>query len=382
MRAYEYKLRPNQKQSKELDRLLWETKNLYNNGLEQLINHYKKTGKHLNRYAHDRMWNKETCPQLPAVLVDTTIARLHQSFANFFRGIREGKRVGFPRFKSINRWSSFAFRDYKSGGKIVDGKWRLNPKNKIKVILHRQFEGNPKFTRLVKRADGYYVQIVCEVAKVEPKKLDLNKSVGLDLGLRYFVADSNGETIKAPQFFRKSEYKLAKQQRQLSKKKKGGENRGKARKLVAKTHLTISRQRKDFLHKTAFKYAKENDLVCMEKLSVNSMVKNRHLAKSISDAGWIMFQNLLADKLEKLGKKLILVNPYYTSQICSQCGAIVKKSLSQRTHYCSECLFVSDRDINAGKNILARGLGSVRAFGEDNSMECPVNQEAHGFIRG
>lgn len=380
MRTFEYKLRPNKQQTQELDRLLWETKCLYNNGLEQLINHYKETGKHLNRYTHDRMWNKETCPQLPAVLVDTTILRLHISFANFFRGIKTGEKIGFPRFKSIHRWNSFSFRDSKSGGRIVEDRWYLNPKNKIKVVLHRPIEGIVKFTRLVRRADGYYVQAVCETETVKEKQLDKNKSVGIDLGLRYFVADSNGEKIKAPKFFRKAEYKLAKQQRQLSKKKKGGVNRGKVRKLVAKTHLTISRQRKDFLHKLAYKYANNNDIVCMEALNIKGMVKNRHLAKSISDASWSMFQSLLSDKLEKLGKKLVLVNPAYTSQICSQCGAIVQKSLSQRTHYCPECLFVEDRDVNAGKNILRLGL--VQSFGEDYSIERPTNQEAHGFIHG
>ena len=380
MRTYEYKIKPNKTQIKELDRLLWETKCLYNTALEQLISHHKETGKHLNRFTHDRMWNKETCPQLPAVLVDTTILRLHQSFANFFRGIKEGRKIGFPRFQSYKRWSSFDFRDYKSGGRLVEDRWHLNPKTKIKVILHRPFEGNPKFTRLVRRADGYYVQVVCETATVPQKELDKNKAVGLDLGLRYFVADSNGEKIKAPQFFRKSEYKLAKQQRQLSKKKKGGTNRGKIRKLVAKTHLTISRQRKDFLHKTAYRYAENNDIVCMENLNVSGMVRNRHLALSISDAGWSTFQFLLSDKLEKLGKKMILVNPAYTSQICSQCGAIVKKSLSQRTHYCPECLYVEDRDVNAGKNILRTGL--VQSFGEDTAIAGLMTQEAHGFIRG
>ena len=223
--------------------------------------------------------------------------------------------------------------------------------------------------------------MVCETPTIKERKdLDKDKAVGLDLGLKYFVADSKGEKIKAPQYFRKSEYKLVKQQRQLSKKKKGGANRGKARKLVAKTHLTISRQRKDFLHKLAYKYAQSNDIVCMENLNVSGMVRNRHLAKSISDASWSIFQALLSDKLEKLGKKLVLVNPAYTSQICSQCGAIVRKSLSQRTHYCSECLYTEDRDVNAGKNILR--LGMETSLGESASLKDSMNHEAHGFIRG
>jgi len=373
MRTYDYKLKPTKGQTKELERLFWETKCLYNTALKQLINHYKKTGKHLNRFTHDRMWNKETCPQLPAVLVDTTIVRLHQSFANFFRGLKQGKKIGFPRFQSYKRWSSFSFRDCKSGGRVVDDRFHLNPKNKIKVVLHRPIIGTPKFSRVVKRADGFYVQVVCDgIPKIKVKKT--NKQVGLDLGLRYFVADSNGNTIEAPKFFRKSQYKLARNQRQLSKKKKGGKNRNKARQIVAKNHLTIQRQRKDWLHKLSYKYANENDVVVVENLNVAGLVRNRHLALSISDASWATFIGMLEYKLETLSRTLIKVNPAYTSQICSQCGAIVKKSLSQRTHYCPECLYVDDRDCNAAKNILL--MGTERSFVETTSIEGSMKQEA------
>ena len=370
----EYKLKPTKEQIKEIERLFWETKCLYNIALAQLINHYKETGKHLNRFTHDRMWNKETCPQLPAVLVDTTILRLHQSFDNFFRGLKQGKKIGFPRFQSYKRWSSFAFRDYKSGGRLVDNRFHLNPKNKIKVILHRPLIGVPKFTRIVKRADGYYVQVVCDdIPKIKAEKT--NKQVGLDLGLKYFVADSDGNTVNAPKFFRKAEYKLVKVQRILSKRIKGSKRRNKARQIVAKNHLKIQRQRKDWLHKLSYKYANENDVVVMEDLNVSGMVRNHHLAKSISDASWQTFVGMLEYKLQKLSRILIKVNPAYTSQICSQCGAIVNKSLSQRTHYCPECLYVEDRDINASKVILRKGL--VQSFGEDTAIAGLMTREAH-----
>lgn len=373
MRTYEYKLKPNKEQEKELNRLLWETKCLYNLALEQLINHYKESGKHLNRFSHDRMWNKETCPQLPAVLVDTTIVRLHQSFANFFRGIKQGKKIGFPRFQSYKRWSSFSFRDYKSGGRIVDDRFHLNPKNKIKVILHRPIIGTPKYTRVVRRADGYYVQVICETENIKAEKT--GKQIGLDLGLKYFVADSNGEKIEAPKFFRKAQYKLARNQRQLSKKQKGGKNRHKARQMVSKNHLKIQRQRKDWLHKLSYKYANGNDVVVVENLNVAGMVRNHHLALSIQDASWNTFINMLEYKLQTLSRVLVKVHPAYTSQKCSNCGAIVKKSLSQRTHYCSECLFTDCRDVNAAKNILK--LASERGFGEDTAIAGLMTQEAH-----
>lgn len=372
MQTYEYKLKPNNTQTKELNRLLWETKCLYNTALEELITYYKTTGKHLNRFTQDKKYNKKTCPNLPAMLVDTTIARLHRSFANFFRGLKQGKKIGFPRFQSYNRWASFSFRDY-GQGKIKDGKWYISKTNGIKVILHRDFVGEPRFTRLVKRADGYYVQVVCETEIVKTEQT--NKQVGLDLGLKYFLADSDGNKVDSPKLFRKAQVKLAKNQRQLSKKKKGGSNRNKARRIVAKNHLKIVRQRKDWLHRLSYKYANENDVVVVEDLNVSGMVRNHHLALSISDASWSTFISMLEYKLETLSRTLIKVNPAYTSQRCSSCGAIVKKSLSQRTHYCPECLFVDCRDVNAAKNI--KSLGLVQAFGENSSVERSMNQEAH-----
>jgi len=371
IKTYEYKLKPNKEQIKLLETLLWETKCLYNNALQELIEYYEKTGRHLNRFAQDKNYNKQTYPNIPAKFVDTTLDRLHRSFANFFRGLKQGKKIGFPRFQSYRRWSSFAFNDY-TQGKIKDGKWYISKTNGIKVIQHREFSGIPKLTRLVKRADGYYVQIICEVESVKIKKT--NKQVGLDLGLKYFVADSNGNKIKAPKFFRKAQYKLARNQRQLSKKQKGGKNRNKARQIVAKNHLTIQRQRKDWLHKLSYKYANENDVVVVENLNVAGMVRNHHLALSISDASWATFLSMLEYKLQTLSRTLIKVNPAYTSQICSQCGAIVQKSLSQRTHYCPECLYVDDRDVNAGKNILKLGL--EQPLVETTSVEGSMKQEA------
>jgi len=371
MRTYDFKLRPNKEQAKYLDSLLLETKCLYNNALQELIEHYKTTNKYLNRFSQDKNYNKQTYPNIPSQFVDTTLDRLHRSFANFFRGLKQGKKIGFPRFKSYKRWSSFAFRDY-TQGKIKQGKWYISKTNGIKVIQHRDIEGTPKLTRLVKRADGYYVQLVCETGVIKTKKT--NKQVGLDLGLKYFVADSNGNKINAPKFFRKSEYKLVKVQRVLSKRKKGSKRRNKARQIVAKNHLKIQRQRKDWLHKLSYKYANENDVVVVENLNVSGMIKNKHLALSISDASWQTFVSMLEYKLQTLSKILIKVNPAYTSQICSECGAIVKKSLSQRTHCCPECLYVEDRDVNAAKNILKKGL--VQSLGENTAIAGSVTREA------
>lgn len=381
--TFEYKLNPTKSQIKEIENMLWETRCIYNRALEQKINHYKETGKHLNFFVQDKDFNTKTCPNVPSVLVDTTLARMERSFKNFFRGLKQGQKVGFPRFQSYKRWSSFSFRDYTMGKFLEkDGKtyWKLFRNTQIKVNLHRPFEGIPKYTRLVKRADGYYVQMITELPEIEPKQItEQSKAVGIDVGIKWFVADSDGNKVLSPKFFRKSAWKLAHNQRLFSKLKKGGRNRDKKRKLLSKQHLHISRQRKDFIHKLTNHYAKKYDVVVTEKLNIKGMVRNHHLALSISDSAWGMFYTLLEYKLKTLAKSFIQVGPKYTSQICPKCGAIAKKSLSQRTHYCPECLYTEDRDVASGHVILARGLKSIgleRAFVESATMVETLKQEA------
>ncbi len=184
-------------------------------------------------------------------------------------------------------------------------------------------------------------------------------TIGLDVGLNHFYTDSKGEVVENPRFLRKSERQLKKLQRKVSKRKKGSANRRKAVKRLARKHLQVSRQRKDFAVKTARCVVRSNDLIAYEDLQVRNMVKNHKLAKSISDASWSMFRNWVEYFGKVFGKVTIAVPPQYTSQNCSTCGTLVKKSLSERTHQCSHCGTVLDRDHNAALNILAIGLNRV-----------------------
>lgn len=354
LRTLEYKLKTNRKRELLLQSLLDQSRNLYNQGLEELTNHYKSTGKHLNRFTHDKNHNKKEHPEMPAWLVDTTIARLHKSFANFFRGIKEGRKIGFPRFQSYRRYNSFEFRDWKSGGRL-EGNWLIVGRHqRIKIFKSRELEGTPKRSRIIRRPSGWYVQVICEIPNIATKKSG-DKGIGIDLGLKYFAADSEGNTVDAPKFFKRTQDKLAMEQKILSKKVKGSGRREKQIKAVSKIYEKITRQRKDFLHKLALHYAKNYDYVVIENLNIQGMVRNHHLAKSIFDVSWGTFVELLSEKLETLGGQIIKVKPHYTSQICSQCGAVVQKSLSQRTHYCPQCLYVEDRDVNAAINIFRAG---------------------------
>lgn len=183
------------------------------------------------------------------------------------------------------------------------------------------------------------------------------------MGLKYFLAESNGNIEPIPQFYRQAEKKLNKLNRRKSRKRPKGKaqsgNYHKAKVRYARKHLKVSRQREEYVKRVALRLIKSKDLVAYEDLNVAGLVKNRKLAKSISDVGWSTFRRWLEYFASKYGKIAIAVSPYNTSQECSSCGKIVKKSLSTRTHICHHCGFVEDRDVNAAKVILQRGLSTL-----------------------
>ncbi|MGL5792817.1 MAG: RNA-guided endonuclease InsQ/TnpB family protein, partial [Waterburya sp.] len=219
---------------------------------------------------------------------------------------------------------------------------------------------------------------------------------GIDVGLKEFLADSNGNLESIPQFYRKAEKQLNRPNREKSKKYRKGtkqtRNYHKARNRYARKHLRVSRQRQEYCKRVAYCVIQSNDLVAYEDLNVKGMVRNRKLAKSITDAGWSTFRQWLEYFGYKYGKATVAVPAHYTSQICSNCGAKVKKSLSTRTHVC-ECGYTEDRDVNAAINILQRGLNTlghsgIYAWGETPSWAVgatllfngdSLNQESHGF---
>jgi len=178
------------------------------------------------------------------------------------------------------------------------------------------------------------------------------------MGVSAFAATSDGEIFEAPNTYRKAEKRLKRAQREVSRRKKGSNRRRKAVRKLAKTHEKVANQRRDIAHKTARILVNKYDLIAHEDLQVNNMLKSHHLAKSIQDAGWNLFFNILASKAEEAGRQVVNVPPAYTSQICSDCGQIVKKNLAERTHKCPECGLILDRDVNAARNILKIALAS------------------------
>ena len=366
MKTFEYRLRPNKQQAQALLNALLASRKMYNACLEELITHYQETGKHMHLYEQDKHHGKKEHPDLPAIIVDTTLKRLHRSFTNFFQGRKNGRKVGFPRFKKAQAWNTIQFRD--SVNCLDNGRFKAPAVmgGRIRVIVHRPLEGTFKFARIVLRPSGWYLQCICETSPAPLPKKDT--AIGLDMGIRYLVADSNGQVIDNPKHARKSARKLASVQRKLAKCKKGSHRRKKAKQVVARIHERIANQRKDTLHKASHMYVKQYQTIIIEDLQVANMVRNHSLAFSIADASWGMFRQFLENKAESASRQVIAVAPHYTSQKCSACGEYVQKSLSVRTHVCPFCGYIADRDENAARNILQHGL-QVLARTEPSSRE-------------
>ncbi|NMG20731.1 RNA-guided endonuclease InsQ/TnpB family protein [Brasilonema bromeliae] len=296
------------------------------------------------------------------------VERAYSSIARFYDNCKKsipGKK-GYPQFKKNCRsveyktsgWSlsetrkQITFTDKKAIGKLkLKGTWDLNFYQLDQI----------KRVRLVKKADGYYVQFLIRTeSKIDTQPT--GKTIGLDVGLKEFYTDSNGQTEPNPKFYRTGEKRLKFRQRRVSRKNIGSANRKRAINSLGRVHLKISRQREEHAKRLARCVIQSNDLVAYEDLRIRNLVKNRCLAKSINDAGWYQFRRWLEYFGIKFGKVTVAVNPRLTSQECSNCGTMIKKSLSMRTHVC-QCGFVLDRDYNAALNILSRALSTTGHVG-------------------
>lgn len=289
----------------------------------------------------------------------------YSAIARFYDNCRKsvpGKK-GYPKFKKNCRsveykTSGWKLSDDRRSINFIDKKGIGNLKLKGTWDLHYYQLDQIKRVRLVRRADGYYVQFL---VRTETEKVDIQPTgriVGLDVGLKEFYTDSSGHAEPNPRFYRTGEKRLKFRHRRVSRKKKGSANRNKAINRLGRVHLKISRQREEHAKRLARCVIQSSDLVAYEDLRIKNFSKNHCLAKSINDAGWYQFRKWLEYFGVKFSKITVAVNPAYTSQKCSSCGATVKKSLSMRTHVC-QCGFVLDRDWNAAINILKLALSTV-----------------------
>ena len=282
-----------------------------------------------------------------------------------------GRKFGSMRFKGKNWFKTFSYNQ--SGFAVMQNRTRydklwLSKIGEIPFIMHRDIEGKIKQITIKHHPSGkWYASIIAET-KTEIPETKNKEKVGLDLGTMNYVYDSDGNHSDNPKHLDKSLGKLQKGQRRLSRKRKGSQNRNKQRISVARVHEKIINQRDDFLHKLSRYYVDKYGFIAVEDLQIKNMVRNCHLAKSISDASWSKFIQMLEFKAERAGVRVVKVEPRGTTQICSSCGIKVHKELWNRTHKCT-CGLEINRDYNSAMNILKRALG------QELSKSTPVEIE-------
>ncbi|NEN94198.1 MAG: transposase [Moorea sp. SIO3I7] len=319
---------------------------------------------------------KRLFPEYKKIYAETqqvNLQRLNKAWDKWLKPDANGKRGGRPRFKKPGKLRSFVFpriNSPKAGAHLVDGVLKLSRIGSIPVVMHRPLpvsEACPKgvgFTlkqcTVVKKADGWYCCIsmkddtVPEILPVD----SIKSAVGIDVGLEKFLVTSDGEAVPIPQFYRKAQGKLAEAQKVMSRRVKGSKNWKKAKHKVALMHLHLTRCRKEFHYQVAHWLCSKYDLIAHENLNIKGLARTR-LAKSVNDAAWGAFLEILQTVAVKRGLLVQEVNPRGTSIECFNCGSRVEKSLSDRVHCCPSCNVKVDRDWNSGINILNRGLLAV-----------------------
>ena len=364
MLVLEFKVKGNKYQYKAIDEAI-KTGQFIRNKCLCLWMDTKGINKYdLNKYCAVLAKEFPFANQLNSSARQSSAERAWAAISRFYDNCKKkipGKK-GYPTFKKNSRSVEYK----KSGWKLSpDTKWiKFTDKKgvgKLKLKgtweLWRYDQELIKRVRLLRRADGYYVQFCIKIdvnESIEPS----GQTVGLDVGLKEFYTDSRGDTESNPRFYRKGEKRIKFYQKCVSRKKKGSTNRSRARNKLGRVHLKISRQRQEHAKRLARCVIHSNDVVAYEDLRIKNLVKNHCLAKSINDAGWYQFRKWLEYFGKKFGRVTVAVNPTYTSQNCSSCGELVTKSLSTRTHICS-CGCELDRDHNAAINILERALGTL-----------------------
>jgi putative transposase len=324
-----------------------------------------KMGKYdLNKYCAVLARDFAFADELNSMARQASAERAWSAISRFYDNCKKGNPgdKGYPQFQKDCRSV-----EYKSTGwKLAFDRKSINFTDKKGIgrlklkgtrNLHLYQINQIKRVRLVRRADGVYVQFCIDVDRSEKTEPSGN-TIGLDVGLKEYYTDSNGATVENPRFLPQGEKALKRSGRRVSRRVKGSKNRGKARQILRLRHLKISRQRSDHAIKLARCVVQSNDLIAYEDLRIKNMANNHCLAKSINDASWYQFRIWIEYFAKVFGKVTVAVNPHYTSQECSRCGEIVKKTLSTRTHVC-QCGCTLDRDLNAARNILSRGLGTV-----------------------
>ncbi len=353
-KAYKFRIYPNVAQKEYFSRVFGCVRFFYNKSLSDMIEIYKSTGKNENitpaRYKKDYPFLKEVDS---LALCNAQLAR-NAAFKLFYK-----KQNCFPKYKSKRNYQSYTTNNQGSVKFSSNDRYISIPKcHRIRIKKHRNFIGEIKSITVSKTTDEkYYISLLVEENSESIKFLD--NAIGLDLGIKELIIDSNGNKYKNHKYLTKSQNKLSREQRKLSLMKKGSKNRNKQRIKVAKIHKKIENQRNDYLHKLSRNIIDENQIICIEDLKVKNMSRNTKLARSIHDASWSRFVSMLIYKASWYGNTIVKVPTNYpSSQLCSYCTYQnpLTKDLRVRKWTCPNCGMVHDRDINAAKNILRKGI--------------------------
>ena len=284
---------------------------------------------------------------------------LDKAFLAFFRRVRTGEKPGYPRFRGANRWTSFGLKELGNGFKLDGRRLKVSGVGRLSVRWHRPIEGDIKTVRISKKAGTWYAAFSCVAPDKDPLPAT-NRSIGIDVGLTHLLTTSDGETVENPRWYRAEQATLRVVQRRIARRKKGGNNRKKAVAQVQRQYERITNRRKDYLNKLVADLVGSHDLIAIEDLRITHMARNRHLAKSILDAGWGYLADHLARKAACAGRWVSMVDPADTSKTCSGCGTRLTQeiTLAARWVTCGSCGLSLDRDYNAAINILKRARGA------------------------
>ena len=361
-KAFKYRIYPTAPQAEKINQFIGCARFVYNQLLDDRIKVWKETRQRSKKTYSTLKEEHGFLKEADSRALKHAQANLDVAYDKFFKE----PLAGFPKFKSKRKCNWSYTTDNNNGTVRFDGnRLRLPKVGYVKIVEHRRHEGRILTATISHERSGeYYASVLCEIE--QPKTLPVtDKVVGIDLGLHDFIICSYGERVEAPKHFRKSEQKLARIQRSFSRTQKGSKGHEKARLKVARCHQKIKNQRNDFLQKLSTKLIRENQVICLEDLSVKGMERNKKLAKSVTDASFAKFISMLEYKAEWYGRKIVKIDRFYPStQLCSGCGyknESIKglKGLKVREWICSECGEVHDRDLNAARNILKEGLKSI-----------------------